>query len=435
MKPKTFMLIAGEASGDLLAAELVAALRAEMAKEEAIPTSDYQPLQTSLEPRFFGAGGPRMAAAGVELAFDMTEHSVIGLDALKAYPHFRRLFRRLYRLALDREPDVIICVDFAGFNRRFAHAIKRYARTHQDWFHVWNPKLVQYVSPQVWASREGRAYQIAKDYDLLLSIFPFEKDWYAKRVPELRVEFVGNPLVERYGSRSRRCEEAGVGESERFRPPHVGGYGETAPSKRAADIVLLPGSRRGELRRHVPLVIEVAKRIRAAQAARFCMVVPSEPLRDFAKELGLESEGIELRVGGLDEVLKEADLAITKSGTITMECACFGVPAVVFYKTWAVTYFFGRRVVKVTHLAMPNLLAKEEVFPEFVQDTATPENITKAALEILHDEPRRQRVKAKLAEVIGSLGEAGASRRAAESILRLVPRLSVVEEKQTPAAQ
>ena len=129
MKPKSFMLIAGEASGDLLAAELVHALRQEFAEGDPIITPDYQPLYTSLEPRFFGAGGPRMAAAGVELAFDMTTHSVIGLsDALKNYFKFRRLFQELYDLALDREPDAIICVDFSGFNHRFAHTIKEYVR-------------------------------------------------------------------------------------------------------------------------------------------------------------------------------------------------------------------------------------------------------------------------------------------------------------------
>ena len=123
MKPKSFMLVAGEASGDMLAAELVRALREELAGAEAIPTPDYQPLRASLEPRFFGAGGPRMAAAGVDLAFDMTAHSVIGLsDALSNYLTFRRLFHRLYDLAVERQPDAIICVDFSGFNRRFAHA-------------------------------------------------------------------------------------------------------------------------------------------------------------------------------------------------------------------------------------------------------------------------------------------------------------------------
>ena len=150
-----------------------------------------------------------MAAAGVDLAFDMTAHSVVGLsEVLKNYFKFRRLFHQLFQLALERQPDAIICVDFSGFNRRFAHAIRQYTRAHADWFHDWNPKLIQYVSPQVWASREGRAYQMARDYDLVLSIFPFEKDWYAKRVPQLPVEFVGHPIVDRYGE-GRRARTRG----------------------------------------------------------------------------------------------------------------------------------------------------------------------------------------------------------------------------------
>ena len=141
-----------------------------------------------------------MAAAGGELAFDMTEHSVIGVsEAFQNYLKFRRLFKRLFQLALQREPDAIICVDFGYFNRRFAQAIRHYTRARADWFHDWHPTIVQYVSPQVWASREGRVYQMARDCDLVLSIFPFEKEWYAKRVPKLRVEFGGHPVVDRYG--------------------------------------------------------------------------------------------------------------------------------------------------------------------------------------------------------------------------------------------
>ena len=175
------MLIAGEASGDLLAAELVSALRDAHRRDS----------------KFFGAGGPKMAAAGVKLAFDLTQHSVIGIsDVLKDYFKFRRLFNQLLKLAIERKPDVIIGVDFGGFNLRFGHAIKQYVRNNP--FSKWNPKIVQFVSPQVWASRPGRANLLAADYDLLLSIFPFEKDWYAQRVPKLRVEFVGHPMVGRF---------------------------------------------------------------------------------------------------------------------------------------------------------------------------------------------------------------------------------------------
>src|SRR5207245_11692537 len=127
---------------------------------------------------------------------------------LKNYFDFRRLFVRLCNLALDRQPDAIICVDFSGFNSRFAHSIKQYVRRHSGWFHDWRPKVVQYVSPQVWASRPGRAYRMAQDYDLLLSILPFEKPWYARRVPQLRVELVGHPSVHRHSTARRAVPNA-----------------------------------------------------------------------------------------------------------------------------------------------------------------------------------------------------------------------------------
>ena len=179
------MLIAGEASGDLLAAELVSALRGKLP-----------------DATFFGAGGPRMAESDLELAFDLTQHSVIGIsDVLKNYFKFRRLFNQLLALAIERKPDVVIGVDYGGFNLRFGHSVKEYVRNNP--FAKWKPKIVQFVSPQVWASRPGRANLLAADYDLLLSIFPFEKDWYAQRVPQLRVEFVGHPMVGRFNSEGR----------------------------------------------------------------------------------------------------------------------------------------------------------------------------------------------------------------------------------------
>jgi lipid-A-disaccharide synthase len=401
MKPRSFMVIAGEASGDLLAAELVRPLREAVALARAVPSPDYQPLHASLEPRFFGAGGPAMAAAGVELAFNLTAHSVIGLsDVLRHYPTFRRLFRRLFDLALERQPDAIVCVDFSGFNSRFARAIADYARAHHDWFHDWSPKLVQFVSPQVWASREGRARRMARDYDLLLSIFPFEKDWFAQRVPGFRVEFVGHPMVDRY------------------LPP-------AAPVKAAAGggpplVVLLPGSRPAELRRHLPILVEAARRIAAAMPVSFRMVLPGESLAPAARAAAARVPGLEIQVGGLGEALGRADLAVAKSGTITLECAFFGVPAVVFYKTSAFTYLAGRPFVKVKYLAMPNLLAGEPLFPEFVQGAATAENLARAAVEFLRDDQRRAATKARLAEVDASLGPRGASGRAARAIARLL---------------
>lgn len=396
------MVIAGEASGDMLAAELVRALREEYAEAKAIPTTDYQPLHTGLEPRFFGAGGPRMAAAGVDLAFDMTEHSVIGLfEVLQHYFKFRRLFRHLYQLALTRQPDAIICVDFSGFNRRFAHAVKQYTRTHADWFHDWHPRLIQYVSPQVWASREGRAYQMARDYDLVLSIFPFEKDWYAKRVPQLPVEFVGHPIADRYGERGRA-------------------EGERRADKASPLVLLLPGSRPSELHRHLPVINGALDLLRAkVPGLRARMVLPNEDLARQARAFRPPAS-LEVRIGGLPDSLAEADLAIASTGTVTTECAYFGVPTVALYKTSWGTWQIARRIVKVKYGAMPNLLADEEIFPEFIQDAATPDNLARAAAELLRDDSRRAKVKAKLAEVVASLGEPGATSRAAKAIMRLM---------------
>ena len=166
------MLIAGEASGDLLASELVAALR------RRVPEST-----------FFGAGGTQMSGAGVELIHEMSRLSVVGItDVFAKLFELRELMQKLLAAAIKRQPDVIIGVDYGGFNLRFGHAVKEYLRSNP--FSTWKPKIVQFVSPQVWASRPGRANRLADDYDLLLSIFPFEKEWYAQRVPKLRVEFV-----------------------------------------------------------------------------------------------------------------------------------------------------------------------------------------------------------------------------------------------------
>jgi len=405
VKPKTFMLIAGEPSGDLLAAELVQALRKEFETAPPIYTPDYQPLHASLEPRFFGAGGPRMAAAGVDLAFDMTTHSVIGLfEAVRNYPKFRRLFHHLYNLALEREPDAIICVDFAGFNRRFAHAIKQHVRSHLGWFQSWDPRIIQYVSPQVWASREGRARQMARDYDLLLAIFPFEKEWYAKRVPQFTVEFVGNPIVDRYAS-----AEWGVGSADS--PP----MDTSSPA-----ILLLPGSRPAELKRHLPIMLTALAQLKSEfPGLRPRMVLPTGTLIQQAKSLAPPAE-LEIQCDGLADALRAADMAIASTGTVTMECAYFGVPAVAIYKSSWINYLIARPIVKVQYLAMPNLLAKEEIFPEFIQGAATPENVARAALELLRDANRRASIKAKLSEIVAGLGGPGASRRAARAVFRVL---------------
>ena len=403
MKPKQIMLIAGEASGDLLAADLVGALREELLAAEPHFTADLPPLQTGLEPRFFGAGGPRMKSAGVELAFDLTQHAVIGLsDALKDYLKVRRLFRgQLFRLAIERQPDVIVGVDYGFYNLRFGHAIRQYVRNRSGWFHGWRPKIVQYVSPQVWASRGGRAYQLARNHDLLLSIFPFEQEWYAKRVPKLRVEFVGHPMLDRFQK---------VGGEKK----------ETEGSAAAPELLLLPGSRNKELTRHLPVMLAALKLIREKiPAIRARIVLPDDSLAQRAGPMEVPAD-VNVQVGGLPEALARTDVAIAKTGTVTMECAYFGVPAVTLYKTSWGNWEVAKRIATVSWATMPNLLAGEELFPEFIQNAATPENISRAALELLQNEARRAQIQKRLKQIVASLGGPGASRRAAQAITRLL---------------
>jgi lipid-A-disaccharide synthase len=404
VNPKSFMLIAGEASGDTFAAELVSALRTQssilnpLARRSEAKTAPSSPI-------FFGAGGPQMAAAGVELAFDLTQYSVIGLeDVLKHYFKFRRLFNQLLTLAIERKPDAIIGVDFGGFNLRFGHAIKQYVRNNP--FLKWNPKIIQFVSPQVWASRPGRANRLAADYDLVLSIFPFEKDWYAQRVPKLRVVFVGHPMVGRFTNDdlrfTRREKEA------------------TSIINRKSQILLLPGSRVDELRRHLPPMLGALELIREKlPAAKVKMILPNEGLKELAAKLSTSQANFEFQIGNLPQALAEADLAIASTGTVTMECAFFGVPTVTLYKTSWFNWEIARRIATVKWATMPNILADEEIFPEFIQSAATPENIAGAALKLLQDESRRAQIKNQLAEVVSMLGEPGANARAATAILSL----------------
>jgi len=268
---KSFMLIAGEPSWDMLAAELVPRICERIVGIESVPTEDFQPLRASLRPEFFCAGGPQMATAGVQLVCDMTQHAVVGFwEVIKRYGEFRRLFRQLVGLAIQRQPTVIICIDFSGFNLRFASAVRKHVRSLQGTFGNWSPRLVQYVSPQVWASRPERAQNLARDADLLLSILPFEQEWYARHAPRLPVRFVGHPILDRYAALGQRPGALAKG---------TAGTGSTAPC-----LVLLPGSRVGELRRHLPVLLEAWRRIRSARPnARGCLVLSNENLVQLAR--------------------------------------------------------------------------------------------------------------------------------------------------------
>ena len=240
-------------------------------------------------------------------------------------------------------------------------------------------------------------FQQDKDGSTLLSIFPFEKAWYAERKKDFKVEFVGHPLIDRFAQ-------------QKFRAPQSLGTSQK--------LVLLPGSRDRELRKHLPVIVEAARRLLNEQKLAVEMVLPNNQLSETARNL-VDLTGIEIIIGNLAQSLTSATAAIASSGTITMECAYFGVPTVVLYKTSWSTYALGKRFIKVKHLAMPNLLAGQEVFPEFVQHDANADNIYRAAKELLNNPERRNVIKTQLQHVISTLGEPGASHRAARAIFSL----------------
>ncbi len=393
------MLVAGEASGDLLAAELAAALRGRLP-----------------DATFFGAGGARMSAAGVALVHEMSQLSVVGItDVLAKLLELRRLMQHLLAVALERQPDVIVGVDYGGFNLRFGHAVKDYVRNNP--FSKWNPKIVQFVSPQVWASRPGRARRLAEDYDLLLSIFPFEKDWYAQRVPALHVEFVGHPMVGRFTQANLR---GFTNDDLRFTRLEAGG---ALAANRPPQILLLPGSRKSELKRHLPPMLGALELIQAQLPdIDLRMVLPDRALTELAGKLMAPPAKLKIQTGDLSQALAQADLALAKTGTVTMECAFFGVPAVTLYKGSWLNYQIARHLITVKTFTMPNLLANEEVYPELLQNELTAENLAGAALDLLQNEERRKKIKSQLARIIASLGEPGAPQRAADAIISLLER-------------
>ena len=382
MKPSSILLIAGEPSGDQLAAELVRALR-----QRTGP----------LEPQFFGAGGPAMAAAGVEILCDLTAHSVIGpADALRQLGQFRRAFRELLEAARERTPDVVIGVDFGAFNLRFLKAITAITSERSGTFQNWRPRRVQFVSPQVWASRAGRAQEMPRILDRLLSILPFEKEWYAKNAPGVRVDFVGHPLVDRHG-----------------RPPEL-----PFPSTgQRPHLVLLPGSRSGELRRHWPVVAAAAQKVIENTEARCTLVLPHEAARSALPPEVPHPKGMSIQIGNLATALADADVAIASTGTVTLECAWFAVPTIALYKTSWSTYQIGKRIIQVPFLAMPNLLAGKAVLPEFVQDAATCDALAEATLRLLTTPGALTEARKALIQVRQLLGPPGATNRAAEKIL------------------
>ncbi|MFN2452738.1 MAG: lipid-A-disaccharide synthase [Pyrinomonadaceae bacterium] len=379
------MVVAGEASGDTLAAKLVHALRAQA------PHAQFD---------FFGATSGKMRAAGVEEVVCADHLAITGLlEAGRALPVFWRAFQTLKQAALKRRPDAVILVDWPDFNLRLARSLHRRGL-----------KVIYYVSPQLWAWRAKRIKLIQRDVDMLLAILPFEPDWYKRRGVH-HVEFVGHPLVGMTQAQTSL---------EEFRARH--GLSPAPPI-----IALLPGSRRKELLRNLPLMLEAAKLVlRIRPATQFVLALaPDRSRQEAAPFIAALAPSVDaarvhksLRIVENEtyDALAAADAAAVASGTATLEAALIGTPLVVVYKESALNWHTLGRLINTEHFGLVNLVAGERIATELMQHDFTAARLASELLALL-DPLRNQTARAQLRTATARLGAGGASERTADAVL------------------
>jgi lipid-A-disaccharide synthase len=372
--PRHLAIVAGEASGDTHGAALMRSLRV-----------------LSPEIRFTGKGGPKMAreAAVCDGTLDtwIAEAGVLGLwDVLRRYGYFKRKFGALLDDLAAHPPDAVILVDYPGFNLRLAKAIRRRRIP---------TRVIYYISPQVWAWNRRRIPEMARSLDLMICIFPFEKDLYESS--GLPTVFAGHPMA------------------EELRPVPPADRDETL-------FGLFPGSREREVRRIFPSMAGAAALIRKSRPeirfeAAAATPTHAEIIRTMAREAGVE---ISVTNGAARDLMRRAAAGLVCSGTATLEAACLGLPYALVYKVATLTYEVGIRVIRVPCLGMVNILANRPIIREFIQHNANPAALADEGLRLLNNQEARARLSAELASVTSILsGEPGnpASDRAARAVL------------------
>ena len=376
------MIVVGEPSGDAHAASLVECLHA------LAPEVNFE---------FFGATGPRMRAAGVETIVSSDDLAIMGiLEVARVLPRFISAFRNLKRAAIARSPDAVVLVDWPDFNLRLASTLHRRGL-----------KVIYYISPQLWAWRPRRVRNIKRDVDLLLSILPFEPDWYKAQGVE-HVAFVGHPLsgeVKAHLSREEFCRQNGL---DPGRPI----------------VSFLPGSRHKELQRILPPMLDAILSIsRMRPDVQFLVIVaPSRSIHETNEIIARHKDGpslqklVNLKHGQTREALAASDAAAIASGTATLEAALLETPMVVVYKESAINWHTLGRLITVEHFGLVNLVAGERIAVELMQNDLTGIRLATELLTLLNgDQNRVQRLK--LRDVAKRLGKPGASNRSAEHVL------------------
>jgi lipid-A-disaccharide synthase len=373
---KRILIIAGEASGDLYGGNLVKAIR-------TVDPSIY----------FLGVGGSHMKEAGVSLLRYAEEMAVVGLPGGKRLLTIFEAFREISASLIHWRPDLIILIDYPEFNLMVAGRAKKHGIP-----------VMYYVSPQIWAWRSGRIDTIRRRVDRMVVILPFEEKLYQEA--GVKVSFVGHPLLDlievknEEGSLCRRYSKNG--------------------SRKL--IGLLPGSRSGEISRLLPVMLDTAA-ILVDMIPNIHFLVPLAPTisREQVNPY-LNGRNLPLTVvtDSTHEVIRACEMIVAASGTVTLEAAILGTPLVVVYKVNPLTYWLGKRLVKVNYVSLVNIIAGETVAPELIQHEVTPELIARESLKIFNDDGRKEWIKLRLQDVRHELGAPGASDKAAAIALELM---------------
>jgi lipid-A-disaccharide synthase len=372
----SILIVAGESSGDKHGARLVREFRA-----------------GHPDVSFFGVGGPRLAEAGVEILFPMEELAVMGLvEVVSRLPRIRRLFHRLRGEAARRRPRAAVLIDSPDFNLRLAKRLKRLGIP-----------VLYYISPTVWAWRRGRLKTIKKTVAKMLLIFPFEQEIYRRAgIPAV---FVGHPLVETVGTRLARADF----------------FKTYALDPGTKLITLLPGSREGEVRRHLPVLDRTIPLLRKAFAARFVLVRAEGLDAGLIEKLMPASFG-DLLVLSRDgyEAIAASDLVLSACGTANLETALLGTPFVAFYRLSPLTFYAGKRFVKISRYSIVNILAGRSIVTELIQGRFTPQRLFAEAKRLWESRADKDRLKAEFQKLHGLLGENKASVNAARELEKLL---------------
>lgn len=370
---RTLLVIAGEDSGDLHGAELLRELKARRP-----------------DLRLVGVGGPRMSPFLDRKLADVKDLAVVGfVEVLKHLPRLNRLFKAILAAAAEEGIAGALLIDYPGFNLRLAKALRKRLPA---------VTLHQYVCPQVWAWKKGRIPTLGTLLDTLYCLFDFEPELFRGYPVDAR--FVGHPLVEVV---KPECDRAAF-------------FAETGLDPTRPLVALLPGSRTGEIERLLPPMAELARRWRAARP-EVQWVLPVAPTLDPAFVRAHAGDAPITLVRDRPYAARaHADAALVASGTATLETALLGTPFAIVYKLNALTYELAKRVVKVPHFGLANVVARREVAPELLQGEVNPERLGVELARLLEPETAR-RIRAELGEVRGHLGEPGAAGRVAEDLL------------------